>query len=160
VPNALLFQVESELYALPLPLVAELAPAVEVKPLPSAEEPLLGYIAYRGRPVATFDSRALLAYPKKPIALVDHLVVLRLREDMFALRVDRIQDVVRLPASSLPVPGTDEPVHAVTFRDARLIYLTDIERLLTPSHREAVRRLIADLILDAPATNGCGEQTG
>ena len=80
--------------ALPLADVQEIAAMVSVTPLPGARPHLLGVIDYHGTPCGVLDVRHLLNLPGAPIQPEQHLVVLRLGDELLAIPCDRAETVL------------------------------------------------------------------
>ncbi len=67
---------------------------VAVTPLPSAQRQVLGVIDYHGTPCGVLDVRRLLNLPGAPIQPEQHLVVLRLGDELLAIPCDRAETVL------------------------------------------------------------------
>ena len=80
--------------ALPLADVQEITAMVRVTPLPGARPHLLGVIDYHGTPCGVLDVRHLLNLPGAPIQPEQHLVVLRLGDELLAIPCDRAETVL------------------------------------------------------------------
>ena len=80
--------------ALPLGDVQEIAAMVQVTPLPGARPHLLGVIDYHGTPCGVLDVRRLLKLPGAPIQPEQHLVVMRLGDELLAIPCDRAETVL------------------------------------------------------------------
>lgn len=87
--------------ALPVDVVVEIHPAVQLAPLPDAPEVVIGLVNRRGVPTAVLDLRRRLGLPARPLQLEDRLVVVRLPTRAVALLVDAAVDVLTVPAAAV-----------------------------------------------------------
>jgi len=91
---------------IPVADVQEILRPQEMTPVPLAPPAVAGLINLRGQIVTALDLRERLALPVGPVRQSMNIVV-RGRQGAVSLLVDRIGDVVDLPAQDLqPAPGT------------------------------------------------------
>jgi purine-binding chemotaxis protein CheW len=83
--------------------VIEIVRAARTAPLPGAPAAIEGLLDVRGDVVPVLDVRTRLGLPERPMLPSDHLVLVRARERVFALRVDEVCDLVHLDATALDV---------------------------------------------------------
>lgn len=102
----LAFALNEERLAFPLPLLAEVLPAVAPAPLPGAPAEVLGLLGRRGAVLPILDLGGLLGLPRSAAPTEGYLLVLRDRS--LALRVDRLEGVRRLLPGDLQ-PATGSP---------------------------------------------------
>jgi purine-binding chemotaxis protein CheW len=96
-PNEiLLFLLDQQRYALPTILVQELVRAVEIIAVPSTSKWVEGAIDYRGKIVPVLDLRQFVGLSPRAPQATDYLIIGRLNERLFAIRVDRASDVSSL----------------------------------------------------------------
>ena len=106
--DALVFEVGDWQFAIPASAVEQIAPLVEIEPVPGAPEVVEGVIDVHGRLVAVFGLRRRFGLPERPGALWDHLILARAGERVVAIHADRVVDFTRLPDETL------EPVERLT----------------------------------------------
>lgn len=87
--------------ALPIEVVGEIHPAVELVALPDAPEVVVGLANRRGSPVPVLDLRHRLGLPTRPLQAEDHLVVVDLPTHQVALLVDAALEVITVDASAV-----------------------------------------------------------
>ncbi|HZQ49177.1 MAG TPA: chemotaxis protein CheW [Candidatus Dormibacteraeota bacterium] len=90
----LTFRVGALSCALSLADVREVTAMVALTPLPGAREHLLGVIDYHGTPCPVVDIRARLGLDDAPLTLEQHLLVLGLEGEIFAIPCDQAEQVV------------------------------------------------------------------
>jgi purine-binding chemotaxis protein CheW len=88
------FSLDGKRYALPLSAVRRVVYAVDVTPLPSAPEIVLGVINIEGRIVPVINIRKRFALPEKEIGLDNHLIVAMTAKRSVALVTDSVSGVV------------------------------------------------------------------
>jgi purine-binding chemotaxis protein CheW len=128
--------------ALPAADVREVVRAVSILPLPNAPEAVEGVINVRGTLVPVLDLRRRLRLPAKPVALSDHLVLVRAGDREVAVRVDRAIAVVAAGAEQVEATGADIPtapfVTAVGKLTDGLILVHDLRRFLDVSEQRSL----------------------
>ncbi|MBI2306078.1 MAG: chemotaxis protein CheW [Rhodocyclales bacterium] len=82
--------VDKHRLALPLTVVAQVARAAMVTPLPDAPALLLGVIDFHGELIPVLDIRVRLGLESRPLRLSDLLVVLRTPSRCLAIVVDGV----------------------------------------------------------------------
>jgi purine-binding chemotaxis protein CheW len=97
----LVFLLDEQRYALPLPVVRRVERAVAVTALPAAPEAVLGVVDVRGEIVPVFDLRRRFRLPARALGLSDRLVVARTQHRLVALLADTVQGVAEGPASKI-----------------------------------------------------------
>ncbi len=88
------FELEQQRYALHLPEVKKVIPAVEVTPLPKAPEAVLGIINMHGQIIPVFNIRNRFRLPAREVALKDQLIIARTARYTVALLVDAVTDII------------------------------------------------------------------
>lgn len=136
--------------ALPAEAVVELHQMVATVALPTAVTGVDGVIDRRGSLVAVLDLRARLGLPTRPPRASDHLVVVHLALGPVALRVDRIHDLVVLPADDVvtaaALAGEAGVVGAARLPDG-LLLVHDVESFLSPEDAAAVAAGVRQLLV-------------
>ena len=142
------FLVGGHCFAVPSSQVAEVLHAGSITPVPLAADAIAGLIHLRGQIVPVIDMRLRLGLGE---ALVSGggLLVVRLGDDHYALRVDEVLDVERIPSDQIEPPSgnlidlTTDPRTGVFAGEERLVHLLDPQRivnsLLRPRSSPATR---------------------
>lgn len=146
----LAFTLADQPYALPLATVREViaAPADRVA-LPRTDAAMLGVALSRGALTPIVSTRVLLGLPAAPMAATDRVIVTMVAGARVGLAADRVDAVVRAPASALgPVPrllnrGAGEARVAAMLRTGRgrLISVLEPERLFA---EESLAQILED----------------
>lgn len=120
----LIFALDQQRYALPSLLVQELARAVEIIFVPGAPKELEGVIDYRGKIVPVLDLRRYLDLMPRAPQPTDCLIILRIDERFFAIRVDRALDVSLVdPAKNEETLVSQVGITVVHVQDGTVIVL-------------------------------------
>jgi len=90
------FQLDSQLFALPLSNVQRIARSVEITPLPQAPDIVIGVINVRGQIIPAVDFRKRLNLPPKELSLKDHLIIAKTDRRSVALLVDDVTEISRI----------------------------------------------------------------
>lgn len=132
--RAVTFQLEGQLYGLPIEVVQEIQQLVEFTPLPDASPALVGLIDLRGLVVPAIDLRLLVGLPERPFTLETPMIFCRVRGHVVCLVVDGVEDVVDLPAEGLQPPSglysLADKMLGMCRLPQGLLLLLDIERLV------------------------------
>jgi chemotaxis-related protein WspB len=157
------FEIDGASYAIPTHGIEEIAPMVRAAPLPDAPDWVRGVIDHRGRLIPLLDMRRLVGGDELSITAGTRIVIAdaRLRgpsatesraDDVeprrrIALVVGPVHDVIDvdvqaadgfdgLPGGSMPHLGRLVPVAGEGGR--RSVRLVDLDRVLSPEHREVL----------------------
>jgi chemotaxis signal transduction protein len=120
-------------FALPLEHVEAAAKIGEIFPIPQTPPHISGIIRRRGRVIALVNLERFLRGPLQGIADADIALVVRVRGKTFALQVEEIYGVTRLPRKSvLPVPENFDKAQARYVSGVTLSGMTilSLERLV------------------------------
>lgn len=132
--QAVTFQLEGQLYGLPIEVVQEIQQLVEYTPLPDTAPALLGLIDVRGHVVPALDLRILVGLEPRPFSLQTPMVFCRVRDHVVCLIVDEVEDVIDLPATGLQPPSAlyslADKLIGMCRLPQGLVLLLDIERLV------------------------------
>ena len=129
------FLVGGHCFAVPSSQVAEVLHAGSITPVPLAADALAGLIHLRGQIVPVIDMRRRLGLGY-PLPSGGGLLVVRLSDDLYALRVDEVLDVERIPTYRLEPPLrslvdlTTDPRSGVFAGDEQLVHLLDPQRIV------------------------------
>lgn len=100
------FEVESETYAVESRFVLEVLRGAEVAWIPGVEPPALGIAAWRGELLVLLDTRRLLGRSGLPVADGAPILVLGEEQAAFGLPVDAVEGLREIaPSSILPLSG-------------------------------------------------------
>lgn len=129
------FQIEDQLFGIPVLKVQDILKPEKIASIPLAPPEIKGSINLRGRIVTVIDVRVRLGLP--PGDAADSMgVTVEQNHDLYTLLVDKIGDVMSLPADSFDkAPDTLDPkwrqfaVNVVRL-DNRLLVVLDVERML------------------------------
>jgi purine-binding chemotaxis protein CheW len=111
--DALLVQVEHELYAVPSAGVREVARYRALTPIPGAPRTLPGIISQRGTILPVADLRLILDLGLAEVTRATRLVITSHEEIELALLVDSVLDLMTFSADRVePVPAALDPARA------------------------------------------------
>lgn len=136
----LAFLVGGEEYCLPVMLVQEIRGWSQPTPLPHANTALVGVINLRGTVLPVIDLAMALALPSAEHKQRPVIIVVEDSGRLGGLMVDRVVDIIALPAASLEPPpaipsqGGVACLAALALHDGRLL------RILNPSALLPARR--------------------
>lgn len=127
------FKLGDDHYALPLTQVARVVRMVAVTPAPDKPPWMLGIIDVAGQIAPVIDLRRRFAYPARPPALTDRLLIVQSAGQSMALMVDEVLKVLEPTAAQLDAaPRTlarSQPLRATIREAEHLILVLDAERL-------------------------------
>lgn len=142
------FLVGGHCFAVPSSQVAEVLHAGSITPVPLAADAIAGLIHLRGQIVPVIDMRRRLGIGA-PLPSGGGLLVVRLGDDLYALRVDEVLDVEQIPTDRIEPPSgslvdlATDPRSGVFAGDEQLVHLLDPQRivnaLLRPRSSPAAR---------------------
>ncbi|WP_041794420.1 chemotaxis protein CheW [Pararhodospirillum photometricum] len=127
------FGLERDLFALPGEQVREILPGTPAFFLPGCPSGVEGVLTVRGDVEPVVCLRTVLRYPPPPAGLGSRLLLAQAAGLRAGLRVDRVTDVMDLPASALhPPPATTNEslrpwVRGVFLADAKPVTVLDAE---------------------------------
>lgn len=147
IAQAVTFKLEGQLYGLPIGVVQEIQQLVELTPLPDSSAALVGLIDLRGFVVPAIDLRRLLGLPALEYTLETPMIFCRIRGHVVCLVVDRVEDVVDLPADGLQPPTSLYSMADRMLGMCRipqgLVLMLDIDRLVPEAALEAADASVA-----------------
>lgn len=100
----LIFDLESEKYAIPIHDIAQIIETPPTTPIPNSPDFLHGILSLRGKIVSIIDVSARLGLKRAAGTRLGKIVVLDLGADQFGLLVDDIDQVVEVDLSALEPP--------------------------------------------------------
>jgi len=145
-----LFVLNEQKYALPLPVVERVLRAVEVTALPDAPAIIMGVINVSGDIVPVIDLRRRFHLDERSVDVDDHFIVAVSSTMRVALPVDETVGMVREAegeriAADEIVPDLNY-VAAVVPQGDDMVFLLDIDTVLTPDEEAA----LSDSLTGAP----------
>lgn len=146
-PDSLIvFTLDNQRYALPLPAVDRVVRMVAITPLPNAPDIVLGVVNIQGRVIPVINMRRRFHLPEREIALTDQLVVAHTARRPVALVADAVLDVIACPAQSLIAAGEVLPnieyVEGVIKLADGLILIHDLEKFLSLEEENFLARAL------------------
>lgn len=139
----LTFRLEAALYAIDIMAVREVRGYAPPTPLPQAPPSLKGVINLRGRVLPVIDLGVTLGPPRPEAGDRRVIIVVQLGESLAGLLVDRVLDILHLPAEALQEPpelapeGAAPLIRGLILEEEQVIRLLDLERCLEPARRGA-----------------------
>jgi purine-binding chemotaxis protein CheW len=125
--------------------VREIVRVVAIAPFAGAPGVIEGAINLHGQIVPVVDVRQRLALPAVPVAPGQFLVLLETSDRLIAVRVDDVEDVTDIPASSLESPEALSPVlqrlQGIAAIESGALVIYDVDTFLTQAEREELDRL-------------------
>lgn len=139
----LVFRLAGQLGALPLESVERIAPMAELARPPGLPYLLEGILNMAGRAVPVLRLDRLLELPEQVPGLYSMLILLKSVSDCrIAILVDRVTEVVSVPASALLPVGPEDSFNACAEAAVRvrgeIVHLMSPERILLEQERETL----------------------
>jgi purine-binding chemotaxis protein CheW len=138
VPESLqlvVFTLDEQRYALHLPTVERAIHMIEITPLPSAPEIVIGVVNIQGTVVPVLNIRKRFRLPEREPDLSDQLIIAHTAKRTVALVVDTVHDVIALPAGEPVAPESIMPklehVAGVVKLDDGMVFIHDLEVFLS-----------------------------
>lgn len=141
-----IFALGEQRYALPIDRVQEIQQIVEPTPVPDTSSALLGMINLRGAVVPAIDLRQMLGMEPRTYDLQTPMVVCRSGENLVALVVDAVQDVIAIDADAIQPPSgvyeLADRMIGVYRSEQGLVFVLDVESLLPEERLSEVGSLV------------------
>lgn len=142
------FSLDGQRYALPLPRVERVLPMVWISPLPEAPAIVVGAVSLGGRVLPVLDIRRRLGLRPRPWGLASRLLVARTARFAIALPVDevisvgviRVEDAVTRPFSA----AGGRIVSGIAGLADGLLYICDLDAFLSLDEEERLTRALAE----------------
>ncbi len=131
------FEIGDEEYAIDILKVQEINKQLEITQIPNAPSFVKGIINLRGTVLPIVDLRTKLGIPKKENDGDTRIIVVELNNSKTGFIVDKVNEVLRIPASiTEPPPKIISGKNAAMFSavaklEDRLIVLIDLEKAFT-----------------------------
>ena len=130
-----IFTLDEQRYALHLPSVERAIRMIEITPLPSAPEIVIGVVNVHGAVVPVLNIRKRFRLPEREPDLGDQLIIAHTARRDVALVVDTVSDVVTLPSGELVAPETILPqlehVEGVVKFEDGMVFIHDLDAFLS-----------------------------
>lgn len=122
--------------------VIEIVRAVAIAPLSGAPGIIEGAINLHGRIVPVVDIRQRLALPALALSPEQYLIALQTSHRLIAVRVDDVEDLIEIDASSLESPASLSPVlqrfQGIAAVPSGALVIHDVDAFLTQAELEAL----------------------
>ncbi|MBI4278557.1 MAG: purine-binding chemotaxis protein CheW [Armatimonadetes bacterium] len=133
--SLVLFVIEGQRYALPLPAVERALPMAAVCSLPRAPAIALGVINVHGQVVPVLDIHRRFGLPSRPFGVEAHLLLARTSRRTVAFPVDEALGVMEVSRETLVspeaiLPGTGHVAGIVALPDG-LLFIYDLDTFLS-----------------------------
>lgn len=129
------FLLEGRRYALRSSVVRRVVRAVEITPLPSAPEIVIGVVNVEGRVLPVINVRKRFGLPDKDIGPDDHLIIARTLRRPVALAADSVTAVVEIPPGAVVEPSAILPrtdyLEGVAKLDDGMVLIHDLDAFLS-----------------------------
>ena len=133
IERIVVFELGDQWYALPVDRVQEIQLIVEPAEVPDTSAGLLGMMDLRGRVIPIIDLRILLGLPVQEYDVQTPMVIARIGEQLAALVVDTVHDVIDVPDDMQSPSGASDladKMIGICRTEDGLVFVLDIEALL------------------------------
>jgi purine-binding chemotaxis protein CheW len=135
----LVFEIEGHRYGVDTTAVQEIVRAVQTVRLPRAPAVITGVVNLRGEVLPVLDMRLRFGLPARSLRADDVFLIVRTATRLLALRADRVNELVRVPADSLTAIGATTPRSQYALGTARLddglLVICDLDGFLDEAER-------------------------
>lgn len=142
----IIFTLDNQRYALPLPAVDRVVRMVAITPLPNAPDIVLGVVNFQGRVIPVINMRRRFFLPERGNVLTDQLVVAHTARRPVALVADAVLDVIACPSQSLIAPENILPrveyVEGVMKLEDGLIFIHDLDKFLSLEEESSLDQVL------------------
>ncbi len=133
IDRIVVFYLDGQRYALPIDRVQEIQQIVAFSEVPGGSG-VVGMVNLRGLVIPAMDMRHLVGLSSAEYTLETPMIICRVHQQLVALVVDEVQDVLELSHDCLQSPpamhSLASKMIAVARLDDGLVYLIDVEILL------------------------------
>ena len=141
-----IFTLDEQRYALHLSSVERAIRMIEVTPLPTAPEIVIGVVNVHGAVVPVLNIRKRFHLPEREPDFGDQLIIAHTARRDVALVVDTVSDMVTLPAMELVAPETILPqlelVEGVVKLEDGMVFIHDLAAFLSLEEDQALEAAI------------------
>lgn len=143
------FTLDGQNFAVPLPVVERVVNAVEVGPLPGAPRAVAGVIAVGEHTVPVFDLRARFELPPRALEPEDLLIIARRGPRLVALPVETVPGLREVPRQEITAPdslntGGNALMQGVARLGEELILIHDLDKFLTAAEEQSLAQALED----------------
>ena len=131
------FQLGDEIYGVLVKNVREILRINNISPVPGAPDYIVGITNIRGNVISVIDGRSRINQAPKDHTDLSRMIVMESEDDIVAVVVDRVADIIDLPESMLdssPKLAKGESskyISGVISHDDDLIIILDSEKFIT-----------------------------
>jgi purine-binding chemotaxis protein CheW len=133
-PQLVVWTLDAQRYALPLPAVERVVRAAAPTPLPDAPAVICGVIDMHAQLIPVVDMRLRLRLPPREVALTDLLVLAHGARRAVAFVVNAVLGVIDRPPDTLPtdaVAAGDGCIAGIARLPDGIVLIHDLDRLLS-----------------------------
>lgn len=138
----IVFRLEGQRYAVPLPVVERVWRMVEVAPLPQAPAIVLGVVNVHGQVVPVLDLQRRFGRPANRHGLTSCLLVARTSRRRLALPVNEVLGVQEVTAETVTLPDAVFPgiglVAGIATLPDGVLFIHDLETFLAPDEAQGL----------------------
>lgn len=128
------FYLADQRYAFPIDRVQEIQQIVAFSEVPGGGMGVVGMVNLRGQVIPAVDVRQLVGLPRQEYTLETPMIIARLHDQLVALVVDEVEDVIELPEDCMqaapPMHSMAAKMIGVCRMSDGLIYVLDLELML------------------------------
>jgi purine-binding chemotaxis protein CheW len=147
------FRLDNQTYAVPIESVVRIIEMVTITPIPQMSSVVEGVINAHGASVPVINLRRHFGLPDVAWGLRTPIILVQISAQTFGLIVDEVIDVLGLSldqvsqvANILPEVLSEEPIiRGVVHIEGNTVLLLDVEYLLSPTHMQALLRVVKTL---------------
>lgn len=159
----LVFYLGERAFGLLIENVVQIIPMLKITPLPQVGRVIEGVTNIHGKVVSVLNARRFLGMPIIPPRLYTPIILVQNDERMLGLIVDRVADVIHVPANQFTLPGemmasgveSAAFLSGVVYQGPQAIVVLDPRCLLNPGQMQAVNNAIESIALaDGSAADG------
>lgn len=148
----IIFTLDDQRYALPLPAADRVVRMVAITPLPKAPGIVLGVVNFQGRVIPVINVRRRFCLPEREIALTDQLLIAHTGRRHVALVVDAVLEVIAYAAQSLSateniVPNVEYVTGVLKLADD-LILIHDLDKFLSLEEEDSLDQALENQVLE------------
>lgn len=140
------FQIDDQRFALPLPAVERVVQVVEICPLPKMSDYVHGIVNLHGKIIPVINLRFLFELPTKEVELSDQLIIAITSSGKLALLVDSTHGVLEFDDEKIvrsdKIMYGMRYVNGVIKLDDGIVLINDVEKFINP---EELKRLETSL---------------
>jgi purine-binding chemotaxis protein CheW len=146
-PNQLLaFTLDTQRYALRLAGVRRVVPMVEVTPLPSAPEIVIGVVNVQGRIMPVLNIRRRFSLRERGAELSDQLIIVETRSRSVAVVVDFVIGIVERSPEEIADPEKIVPrtqhLEGIAKLEDGILLIHDLDRFLSLDEENQLETLL------------------